>query len=199
MDRDYFSTAFAKVIKWEGAYSNNPIDPGGETFMGVSRVKHPDWYGWSRIDKHKNRASSFPASLEEDYYLLKLVEDFYKHLFWNKVYGNMIAKVNKNLAFNIFECAINQGMYYAILHFQKVLNIMNENQRRYPDIIEDGVFGSKTKATFEHCAEFGDFRTFLIWYNVLQGNRYIQILKTHPEQEIFARGWARRIELTRKD
>jgi lysozyme family protein len=37
-----FDRCFEFVIKWEGGYSNDPDDPGGETNFGISRRFHPE-------------------------------------------------------------------------------------------------------------------------------------------------------------
>jgi len=37
-----FESAIEFSLKWEGGYSNNPSDPGGETKYGISKRAHPD-------------------------------------------------------------------------------------------------------------------------------------------------------------
>jgi lysozyme family protein len=37
-----FEKAMAFVFKWEGGYSMDPSDPGGETNWGISKKAHPD-------------------------------------------------------------------------------------------------------------------------------------------------------------
>lgn len=37
-----FKKALEFVLKWEGGYSNDPNDPGGETNFGISKRSHPD-------------------------------------------------------------------------------------------------------------------------------------------------------------
>lgn len=39
--RENFNKAMEFVLKWEGGYSNNPSDPGGETNYGISKRAHP--------------------------------------------------------------------------------------------------------------------------------------------------------------
>ena len=36
-----FKKSLAFVLKWEGGYSNDPDDPGGETKWGISKRSHP--------------------------------------------------------------------------------------------------------------------------------------------------------------
>jgi hypothetical protein len=37
-----FEKALAFVLRWEGGYSNDPHDPGGETKFGISKRSYPD-------------------------------------------------------------------------------------------------------------------------------------------------------------
>lgn len=37
-----FQKALSFVLKWEGVYSNDPTDPGGETKWGISKRAYPD-------------------------------------------------------------------------------------------------------------------------------------------------------------
>jgi hypothetical protein len=37
-----FDKALAFVLRWEGGYSNDPHDPGGETKFGISKRSYPD-------------------------------------------------------------------------------------------------------------------------------------------------------------
>ncbi len=42
MARENFGRAIEFVLRWEGGYSNDPSDPGGETKYGISKRAHPD-------------------------------------------------------------------------------------------------------------------------------------------------------------
>ena len=37
-----FTRALTFTLKWEGGYSNDPNDPGGETKWGISKRAHPE-------------------------------------------------------------------------------------------------------------------------------------------------------------
>jgi lysozyme family protein len=37
-----FKRSLEFTLKWEGGYSNDPTDPGGETKWGISKRAHPD-------------------------------------------------------------------------------------------------------------------------------------------------------------
>lgn len=71
----------------EGAYENNPNDPGGETKWGISKRSHPN------IDI-KN------LSLED----AKLI---YLNEYWNGIHGDELAFPFDIIA---FDCAVNEGV-----------------------------------------------------------------------------------------
>ena len=52
-----FKTAYDRTSKFEGGYSNDEADRGGETFAGIARVYHENWLGWKIIDQYKTVTS----------------------------------------------------------------------------------------------------------------------------------------------
>jgi len=42
MAKDDFEKALKFVLKWEGGYSNDPNDPGGETKFGICKRSYPE-------------------------------------------------------------------------------------------------------------------------------------------------------------
>ena len=41
MESNFLEQALKFTLKWEGGYSNDPQDPGGETKYGISKRNHP--------------------------------------------------------------------------------------------------------------------------------------------------------------
>ena len=50
-----FNESFNITLGYEGGYSNDPDDAGGETYKGISRRYHPGWKGWALIDELKSK------------------------------------------------------------------------------------------------------------------------------------------------
>ena len=49
-----FKKAFEAVINgFEGKYSNNKDNPGGETYKGIARNMNKDFEGWRIIDNYR--------------------------------------------------------------------------------------------------------------------------------------------------
>ena len=181
-----FKKSFDEIIKFEGEYSNDPDDLGGETFMGISRIHHPDWAGWGILKNEKIDKNSF--------LLVDLVKNFYKTNYWNRFLGDNIPGMAQEIATELFDISINMGVHTAVKMIQEGLNILNRNQKDYNDLFIDGVFGEKTLLTLilHLDKEKGDPKTLKRILNALQASKYLSIVRRNPTQEKFIRGWIRR-------
>lgn len=175
-----FNECFKITHRIEGGFklTNDPIDPGGMTFAGISRRAWPDWKGWSLID-----AGDVGSQLES------LVQDFYWEMFWTKT-GRKIAQTRAALL--LYDCAVNMGVRKAVKIAQKVVGSK-----------QDGDLGPKTQKAFQEfivddtteslfCAEFSLKRVFV--YNGIckadkrrKKDRYYSNMK-------YLCGWINRVE-----
>jgi lysozyme family protein len=78
------------------------------------------------------------------------------------------------------------------------LNVLNRNQKNYPDIVVDGVFGNNTLNTLKSYLSVDDNSFLLKVMNILQGMHYIEYAKKSPVQEKYMRGWLERVVITKK-
>lgn len=187
-----FILSYNRTSKFEGGYSNQKDDKGGESYKGISRVFHPFWNGWKIIDNYKSK-KFFPNNLVGDSELELLVKDFYKIEFWNKIQGDAI--LNQELADELFDMSVNFGAVKAIIYLQRALNILNKNKLSYNDIIVDGVFGTKTLMALSSCIKANGWDLLLNVLNGFQIKHYIEIMERNPSQEIFI-GWFKRVKIT---
>jgi lysozyme family protein len=87
-----FKRAFKHIIEgFEGKYSNDPDDPGGETYKGISRKMNENFEGWKIIDNYKG-GKNYPNILEEDINLAGMVEGFYKKNYWDEFQGDDLGE-----------------------------------------------------------------------------------------------------------
>lgn len=86
--------ALAFTLGKEGGLSNNPNDPGAETYKGISRHYWPNWDGWQYVD-----AGNFDEAE-------KHVEDFYTVNFWNAMHCDDLPYPFDLIA---FDSAVNPG------------------------------------------------------------------------------------------
>lgn len=185
-----FDIAFDTLIGIEGGYSNDAVDRGGETYKGVSRKYWPNWAGWDIIDLAKEKEHNFPKCLDENTALRIFTKGFYEKEFWNKIKLNEIERINRLIALEMFDTAVNQGTKTSAIYLQESLNLLNRNQRDYKDLLLDGKPGGKTidalKANKRHY-------NVLKCLNGLQFNKYYRLAKNNPSQERFFNGWLNRV------
>jgi len=159
------------MIAHEGGYVNDPDDPGGETYKGISRKNWPDWEGWKFIDilKAKTRHAFIDAdaiALEE------FVKRFYLVNFWNKIGGDNIQ--NQEVANSIFDFAVNAGATPSAELAQKIVGTK-----------PDGIIGEKTA---EAINAFNPDH-FVAAFAVAKIRRYIQIIAKRPASKKYFTGW----------
>ena len=185
-----FHSAFDRTIGFEGKYSVDPQDRGGETYKGISRKANPAWEGWINVDGCKNMPD-FPGTLENFSELQKQVEYFYQQL-WFRTGCHLIT--DQELAEALFDTAVNMGERRAVMFLQNGLNVLNRNESLWKDIATDGRFGEETKAALSIITTEEPILAKIVM--ILRGAAYLDILRNHPDQEKFARGWLARVTLT---
>lgn len=167
-----FKRAFARTMEYEGGYSNDPTDRGGETYRGISRKNFPRWEGWITIDNLKFVKLSFDNNeqLQND------VETFYQREFWNRIRGD---ELGDPLAREMFDCAVNHGVSRAVKFLQRSIGIE-----------ADGGFGPKTLEAVKKADED------VMVVDIKQRRRefYQQIVSNDPSQARFLKGWMRRAD-----
>ena len=110
-----FDDIIEVVLKHEGGYVNDPVDPGGETNFGIAKRSHPD------VDI-KNLTKE---GAKEIYY-----QDY-----WMK---NRVPQLPDELKHIYFDMCINQGRGRAVKILQQAANAKGANLK------VDGGLGPKT-------------------------------------------------------
>lgn len=162
---DAFERAFCETLSFEGEYSNNPEDPGGETKFGISKRSYPD------IDI---AALSFEQA-----------KKIYREDYWDALNLNEIQ--NYGIASEIFDTAVNMGRRNSVKIAQRALNFLGE------DLIEDGIIGPRTIFMLQKWY-LKDERALFICLNGFQFMRYSKVTKNNEKLMVFSRGWTKRIQ-----
>ena len=200
---NFFHISLNKTLSNEGFINNNPKDKGGYTYKGISREKHPSWKGWRIIDSVLSSLSVAPRDIKKrvkldevfnsNLPLSRLVEEFYLTEFWNKIQGDKLP--SQLIADELFDTSVNLGVSAASEILQRTLNLLNKNGSLYPDIVIDGIIGTKTLTTLNQCIAANGEKLIFNLLNFYQAKRYIEIMERDHSQEIFI-GWFTRIEIT---
>jgi lysozyme family protein len=190
-----FNDAYLITSKIEGGYSNDPADPGGETYKGIARNKNSYWEGWVLVDNYKLQPN-FPKNMYNDPQLEEKVKSFYKTVYWDV--NNLDEFTSQSLANEMYDTGVNMGVGKASKFLQLTLNVLNKNGTIYPDIPEDGKVGPGTLQALNTCiGRVGEEVIYKI-LNVLQGNHYIDIMVKNPTQEKYTLGWLSRVTFIKK-
>jgi lysozyme family protein len=190
-----FIDAFNRTTIKEGGYSDHPNDPGGETYVGISRKYFPQWGGWSMIDAVDPRPKSGDptiafANADNAARLGELVEEFYKKNFWDRIHGD--AFDSQAIASKLFDQIVNLGPRKPVGYFQMALNGLNSEGELWPDIAEDGSCGARTIAAANFCEQLQRTKYLLGAMIGFQVVHYHQLFRANPRLEKFAAGWMRR-------
>lgn len=180
-----FQPALESVLKYEGGYSTDPDDPGGETYRGISRRYHPDWIGWRDI-----AVANITHKPIDDRALDGAVEGFYRTMYWDRFQGDRIP--DQALADELMDQAVNLGVTRAVDHLQRALNALNNQQRRWPDMDRDGKLGPVTLKAIESARTYGLLPHLLTAIRCQQGCYYLERMEARPANEKYT-GWFGRV------
>jgi len=168
-----FIKSLEETLKFEGLYSFDPDDPGGETYCGISRKNFPRWDGWHSIDylKHKiNLETQEVPELEEK------VADFYYQNFWTPLSLDKIQSFKK--AKVLFDAGVNMGLHNTKKLAQKVLKVT-----------PDGIIGPITIKALNEIDE--DY--FVAEFKLKRIEYYINLTKRKPVFRKYIVGWVSRV------
>ena len=131
-----FVQAYQYLVPDEGGYVNNPADPGGETYRGISRKNWPAWGGWALVDTLRLAGVNFPRVLDINPELQSACQVFYQKNFWR-----FDGIENQELANKIFDECVNMGTGVVVKLLQQSLRYVSGQP-----IAADGQYGPQTEA-----------------------------------------------------
>ena len=115
-----FERCLALVLKSEGGFSNNSLDPGGMTNLGVTKNTYEAWVNRT-VDEAEMRGLT-----PDD------VAPLYQRNYWDKVAANSLPV---GVDYCLFDTAVNSGPSQAVKFIQRTLNV-----------VVDGILGQQTIA-----------------------------------------------------
>jgi lysozyme family protein len=167
MSASSYDAALARVLTYEGGYSNHPDDPGGVTLEGVTQAV----YDAFRDKKGLPRKAHF-ASMRTDGAWIAERNEIYRARYWNVLRCDDLP-VGVDLA--VFDYGVNSGVSRAAKVLQRVL-----------DVADDGAIGPITLAATTRSAV-----PVLIIAICDERLRFLRSLRTW---RVFGKGWGRRVD-----
>ena len=175
MSSPIFEEVLAEVLGIEGGYSDTPADRGGKTNWGVTETLA--------------RAYDYTGPMHE--LPLGEAKRIYQAEFWDnhRLQLDVIAEISGPVAAEIFEQAVNTGTKRTAVRVQRVLNVLNRDEKLYPDLKLDGLLWNNARSAIQTLMAKDNGQYLLQWLNVAQGAHYLWLCESDPTQETFARGW----------
>nr|WP_070959234.1 glycosyl hydrolase 108 family protein [Hyphomonas sp. Mor2] len=166
-----FETALSFTLKWEGGYSDDPLNRGGRVNLGVTEGVYHAWLTSQDLPlkpvQELTRAEAAAIYLEN---------------YW---YGaNCDRMPTSSLAVVCFDMAVNHGPGGANRIFQRALKDLGQ------DVSIDGVMGPSSMRAIQE----SDHNE--LWAATIRQRRalYRNIVARFPDQEVFLRAWMNRTD-----
>lgn len=170
-----FEDAIGVVLEHEGGYVNNPNDPGGETYYGISlrflREHDIDIDGDGSVSAFDIRVMT-----------VEKAKALYKKYFWDPLPLDEVK--DQQIATKIFDICVNMGISRGVRILQRAL------RRRDIDIPANGKFGPRTLGSVNLFAPFP--QRLLAEIKAEQALYYKTLARLKPHLSTFLKGWLRR-------
>lgn len=174
--------AIAEVIEREGGiktYTKRAADRGGPTKGGVT--------------EETARRFGYMGDMKDcpDDVIYKVYEAI-----WNNCHCDDIASFSADLAVYVFDFAVNSGELRAANRLQRLLNILNNRGKLYPDIPVVGGIGPQTIGSLTAFAKIrgqGGLRLLAEAFNALRIGLCFDLAEKQESQEENVTGWFNRI------
>lgn len=158
------------ILSWEGEYSDHPKDKGGATNMGVT-LSTLRAVGYDKNGDGKTDEVDLKQLTSRD-----VTEAFLKPYFWDKCQADKIK--SQSVANILVDWAWASGGN-AVKGVQKLLKVT-----------ADGIVGEQTLSAINNA---GNARLLFASIKRARAAFLKRIVEKHPEQEVFLKGWLRRL------
>ena len=174
---DFIRIIEKEILPVEGGYSNNPHDQGGPTMWGITE-KVARRHGYTGPMEYLPREVAISIYIQDCVVAPKY---------------DRVHDVSPKIAAELIEAGVNVKYLEPAKWLQRTLNVANQSQRLYNDLIMDGIIGVKTTnalATTLHYRGRKDGETFILaCLNHLQGVYYMERCEERELNETFFYGW----------
>lgn len=173
---DFFENAFDDLIGIEGDFIDDPDDSGGATRFGVTEAV-------ARNHGYTGSMRDFP---------IEMAQHIYRIAYWDINNLTAVAVMSQPIAFEMFDTGANCGPGVAANFLQRSLNVLNRQQKDFPDIEVDGSIGPASLSALSSYLNLRGKRGEVVLMrqlNCLQGARYTELAERREKDERFLFGW----------
>lgn len=161
--KENFAVSLQFVLKWEGGKDDDPDDPGGRTFEGITQKEYDAWCSLKSLPH--GDVWQCPQIT---------VTDIYRASYWNP-YGDSLPA---GIDLMFFDCAVNEGPREAVLFLQRALGVK-----------VDGHFGVVTAARLK---ENTNTAALVRYMSAARGQHYRSLPIRNRRLAKFLKGWLNR-------
>jgi lysozyme family protein len=164
------------LIDREGGYIDHPSDKGGPTNWGITQVTARA-YGYQGLMRDLKRETAVAI---------------YKHKYIVEPGFDKVLMVSERIGEEMIDTGVNMGVSIPGPWLQRILNVMNQQARTFPDLLVDGQLGPATITALRTVIrQRGPDGVKIInrALNCLQGARYLEITEARVKNEDFYCGW----------
>lgn len=175
----HFLASWLATKREEQGYVNNPLDSGGETNHGITKVV-------ARANGYSGPMRLLPV---------ETARSIAKAQYWDIMRLDGIAELSPPIAAEMFDTGFLCGIGNAGKFFQQGLNMFNRSNREptdYPEVTEDGVVGPMSVAALRAYLDIrhGNGEAVMLKaLNAFQGAYFRDLTRARKKDEEFAFGW----------
>ena len=163
-----FQKILNKTLGYEGVLSNDPADPGGKTYKGVTQRVYDSY----RL-AHNLQAQDVSLMSNDE------CQDLYRVRYFVGIHPENLADIR--VAWKLFDCAVNMGVTRSVKFLQSAIGVT-----------PDGMYGDQTKEAVINYFITNSPMGMIEQLVSEQVAFYRNIVANKPEMEKFLQGWLRR-------
>ncbi|MGC3025779.1 glycoside hydrolase family 108 protein [Burkholderia sp. DN3021] len=171
------------LIGCEGGFSDDPNDRGNwylgkceGTMWGVTAAQ-------ARTSGYTGPMQALPRAM---------AVAIYEARYWRGPRFDELEAISSRLAEKLFDIGVNAGPVTGVKFLQRALNVLNQNEKTFPDISTDGRVGPMTIAALKAFLQVRGAEGHGVLLGMIAAQQsvfYIELAERRPENETFEYGW----------
>ncbi len=160
----------------DGKYTNNPADSGGPTRWGITETI-------ARAYGYDGDMRTLPR---------ETAEKIYRERYWSGPGFDKIGQICPLIAIKLMDFGVVAGQERSAIQLQDILNVLNRQEKDYPDIAVDGRIGPLTihaLKSFIRIRGVDGAELIFLMLCALETFHFMTLAKKRPKDEAFIRGW----------